>query len=255
MNDDQLLRYSRQIMLPQIDVAGQEKLLASRALVIGAGGLGSPAAMYLAAAGVGHLVIADHDVVELSNLQRQLLHRDGDIGRPKAVSASDTLRAVNPDVVVTPVEARLQGEPLATEVRLSDVVLDCSDNFDTRFAVNAACVRHQIPLVSGAAIRLEGQVAVFDAGQADSPCYQCLYRDGEDAEQTCAENGVLAPLVGIIGSLQALEALKVLLTLGDTLAGRLVVFDGLAHEWRTLKLQRDPACPTCGMEGAWQSER
>jgi len=246
MNDDQLLRYSRQIMLPQVDIAGQEKLLASRALVVGAGGLGSPAAMYLAAAGVGHLVIADHDVVELSNLQRQLLHRDDDIGRPKAASASDTLREINPDVAVTPLQTRLQGEQLAAEVRQSRVVLDCSDNFDTRFSVNAACVRHQVPLVSGAAIRLEGQVAVFDAGKADSPCYQCLYREGEDAQQTCSENGVLAPLVGIIGSLQALEAIKVLLSIGDTLAGRLVIFDGLAHEWRTLRLSRDPECPTCG---------
>ena len=248
MNDDQLLRYSRQIMLPQIDVAGQEKLLVSRALIIGAGGLGSPAAMYLAAAGVGQLVIADHDVVELSNLQRQLLHHDSDIGRPKAVSASATLRVINPDVAVIPLALRLQGPQLDEEVRQARVVLDCSDNFDTRFAVNAACVRHQTPLVSGAAIRLEGQVAVFDAGKADSPCYHCLYRDDDDAEQTCAENGVLAPLVGIIGSLQALEALKVLLNLGNTLAGRLVVFDGLAHEWRTLKLQRDPECPTCGRQ-------
>ncbi len=246
MNDDQLLRYSRQIMLPQVDVAGQEKLLASRVLIIGAGGLGSPAAMYLAAAGVGQLVIADHDVVELSNLQRQLLHHDSDIGRPKADSASDTLRTINPDVAVTPLATRLEGPQLAGEVRQAHVVLDCSDNFDTRFAVNAACVRHRTPLVSGAAIRMEGQVAVFTAGKAGSPCYHCLYRDGEDAEQTCAENGVLAPLVGIIGSLQALEALKVLLGLGDTLAGRLIVFDGLTHEWRTLKLQRDPECPTCG---------
>jgi adenylyltransferase/sulfurtransferase len=248
MNDDQLLRYSRQIMLPQIDIAGQEKLLASSALIVGAGGLGSPAAMYLAAAGVGKLVIADHDVVELSNLQRQLLHHDSDIGRPKAASASDTLHAINPGIAVTPLAMRLQEPQLSGEVRQADVVLDCSDNFDTRFAVNAACVRHQIPLVSGAAIRLEGQVAVFDAGKSDSPCYHCLYRDGDDAEQTCAETGVLAPLVGIIGSLQALEALKVLLGLGDTLAGRLVVFDGLAHEWRTLRLQRDPECPTCGTE-------
>jgi adenylyltransferase/sulfurtransferase len=246
MNDAQLLRYSRQIMLPQIDVAGQEKLLASHVLIIGAGGLGSPAAMYLAAAGVGHLVIADHDRVELSNLQRQLLHHDSDIGRPKAASANDTLRAINPAVMVTPLAIRLQGLQLAEEVRQAHVVLDCSDNFDTRFAVNAACVRHKTPLVSGAAIRMEGQVTVFDAGKADNPCYHCLYRDGDDAEQTCAENGVLAPLVGIIGSLQALEALKVLLGLGNTLAGRLVVFDGLTHEWRTLKLQRDPECPTCG---------
>ena len=206
--------------------------------------------MYLAAAGVGQLVIADHDVVELSNLQRQLLHRDSDIGRHKAVSACDTLHSINPDVAVTPLAARLQGSQLAEEVSRADVVLDCSDNFATRFAVNAACVRHRTPLVSGAAIRLEGQVAVFDVRQPDSPCYQCLYRDGDDAEQTCAENGVLAPLVGIIGSLQALEALKVLLAMGDSLAGRLVVFDGLVHEWRTLKLQRDPGCPACGTRDA-----
>jgi len=255
MNDDQLLRYSRQIMLPQVDVAGQEKLLASRVLIVGAGGLGSPAAMYLAAAGVGHLVIADHDRVELSNLQRQLLHRDCDIGRPKAESARATLRALNPDIAITPIEGRLQGAQLIAQVSNADVVLDCSDNFDTRFAINAACVRQQVPLVSGAAIRLQGQIAVFDAGKADSPCYHCLYRDGDEAEQTCAESGVLAPLVGIIGSLQALEALKILLGLGDTLNGRLIVFDGLVHEWRTLKLPRDPACPTCGMQGAGQGER
>jgi molybdopterin/thiamine biosynthesis adenylyltransferase len=246
MNDNQLLRYSRQIMLPQVDVAGQEKLLASRALIVGAGGLGSPAAMYLAAAGVGHIAIADHDVVELSNLQRQLLHRDSDIGRPKADSARDTLHAINPDIAITPIEAQLQGAQLTAEVSKAGVVLDCSDNFNTRFAVNAACVSQQVPLVSGAAIRLQGQVSVFDAGKADSPCYRCLYGDGDEAEQTCAENGILAPLVGIIGSLQALEALKVLLDLGNTLSGRLIVFDGLAHEWRTLQLQRDPACPTCG---------
>jgi molybdopterin/thiamine biosynthesis adenylyltransferase len=248
MNDDQLLRYSRQIMLPQVEIAGQEKLLASSALIVGAGGLGSPAAMYLAAAGVGHIAIADHDVVEISNLQRQLLHRDSDIGRSKADSARETLHAINPDITISAIKAQLDGAQLIAEVSKADVVLDCSDNFDTRFAVNAACVRQQVPLVSGAAIRLQGQVAVFDAGMADSPCYHCLYREGDEAEQTCAENGVLAPLVGIIGSLQALEALKVLLDLGDSLAGRLIVFDGLAHEWRTLKLQRDPACPTCGTQ-------
>ena len=248
MNDDQLLRYSRQIMLPQVDVAGQEMLLASRALIVGAGGLGSPAAMYLATAGVGQLVIADHDRVELSNLQRQLLHRDCDIGRSKADSAGATLQEINPDISITPIEARLQGTQLTAQVSNANVVLDCSDNFDTRFAINAACVRQQVPLVSGAAIRLQGQIAVFDAGKADSPCYHCLYRDGDDAEQTCAETGVLAPLVGIIGSLQALEALKILLGLGETLNGRLIVFDGLAHEWRTLKLKRDPGCPTCGSQ-------
>jgi len=245
MDDKQLLRYSRQIMLPRVDVAGQERLLTARALIIGAGGLGSPAAMYLAAAGVGHIVIADHDVVELSNLQRQLLHRTADIGRHKAASALDTLGAINPDVSVTPIAQRLQGEQLDNEVRQTDIVLDCSDNFATRFAVNAACVTHGTPLVSGAAVRMEGQVAVYLPAHSDSPCYACLYKEGEDADQTCSENGVLSPIVGIIGSLQALEAIKVILGLGDTLCGRLVVFDGLTHEWRTLKVPRDPACPVC----------
>ena len=246
MNDEQLLRYSRQIMLPRIDVGGQERLLAARALIIGAGGLGSPAAMYLAAAGVGHLVISDDDRVDLSNLQRQLLHHVADIGRNKADSARDTVRALNPDVRVTVIEERLQDETLAAQVGAADVVLDCSDNFATRFAVNRACFGQRTPLVSGAAIRLEGQLAVFMPGSVNSPCYNCLYREGEEADQTCSENGVLAPVVGIIGSLQALEAIKLILSLGDSLAGRLVVFDGMAHDWRTLKLRRDPACPVCG---------
>jgi len=248
MDDEQLLRYSRQILLPQVDVAGQDILLASRALIIGAGGLGSPAAIYLAAAGVGHLAIADHDRVELSNLQRQILHHLSDLGRPKVASATDTLARLNPDVRVTAIAQRLQGESLEQEVALADVVLDFSDNFDTRFAVNAACVAHRTPLVSGAAVRLEGQIAVFLPGRDDSPCYACLYRAGEQEDQTCSENGVLSPIVGIIGSLQALEALKVLLALGETLCGRLVVFDGAVHEWRTLKLPRDPHCPVCAEE-------
>jgi len=246
MNDDQLLRYSRQIMLPQVDFAGQERLLASRVLIIGAGGLGSPAAMYLAAAGIGQLAIADHDVVDLSNLQRQLLHRNTDLGREKTASARDTLLSINSDCQVTALPLSLQYEALDEQVRLADVVLDCSDNFATRFSVNAACVSQGTPLVSGAAIRLQGQLAVFDSRQANSPCYSCLYREGEDEEQTCSETGVLSPLVGIIGSMQALEAIKVILSLGDSLIGRLVVFDGLRHEWRTLILQRDPACPVCG---------
>ena len=246
MNDEQLLRYSRHIMLPQVELAGQEKLLASRALIVGAGGLGSPAAMYLAAAGVGQLAIADHDVVDLSNLQRQLLHRSEDIGREKVASARETLHAINPDIQVTALPCSLQGEQLDQQVRLADVVLDCSDNFATRFNVNTACVREHTPLVSGAAIRLEGQLAVFDSRMHDSPCYSCLYNDGEEEEQTCAETGVLSPLVGIIGSMQALEAVKIILALGNSVCGRLVVFDGLQHEWRTLTLARDPACTVCG---------
>ena len=245
MNDDQLLRYSRQIMLPQVDLAGQEKLLASRALIIGAGGLGSPAAMYLAAAGIGQLAIADFDVVDLSNLQRQLLHHSNDIGRKKTASARETLLSINPDIQVTAIPRALQGDELDEQVRLAAVVLDCSDNFATRFTVNTACVRQRTPLVSGAAIRLEGQLAVFDSRKENSPCYNCLYKEGENEEQTCAETGVLSPLVGIIGSMQALEAIKVILSLGNNLTGRLVIFDALQHEWRTLTLPRDPACPVC----------
>ena len=246
MNDDQLLRYSRQIMLPQVDLAGQQKLLATRALIIGAGGLGSPAAMYLAAAGVGQLVIADHDVVELSNLQRQLLHQNTDIGNNKAASAEQSLAAINPDIQVTPITEKLQGEQLDDEVRLAAVVLDCTDNFASRFAINSAAVRLRTPLVSGAAIRLQGQLSVFDSGKENSPCYSCLYKEGEEEDQACSDTGVLAPITGIIGSLQALEAIKVILSMGETLLGRLLVFDGLSHEWRTLKLKRDPDCPVCG---------
>jgi len=245
MNDDQLLRYSRQIMLPQVDLAGQEKLLASRALIIGAGGLGSPAAMYLAAAGVGQLAIADFDVVDLSNLQRQLLHHSNDIGREKTASARETLLSINPDIQVTAIPRALQGDELDEQVKLAGVVLDCSDNFATRFTVNMACVGQRTPLVSGAAIRLEGQLAVFDSRKENSPCYNCLYKEGENEEQTCAETGVLSPLVGIIGSMQALEAIKVILSLGNVLCGRLVIFDALQHEWRTLTLPQDPTCPVC----------
>jgi adenylyltransferase/sulfurtransferase len=246
MDDNQLLRYSRQILLPRIGTEGQQALLDARVLIVGAGGLGSPAALYLAAAGVGQLVIADDDKVDLSNLQRQILHRHSDIGKPKVDSAKDTLSALNPDVEITALHTRLQGELLKTETARADLVVDASDNFDTRFAVNRACVETATPLVSGAAVRMEGQVSVFLPNDPDSPCYHCLYREGEDPEQTCADNGVLSPIVGIIGSIQALEAIKVLLKLGDTLCGRLLVFDGLYNEWRSMKLRRDPACPVCG---------
>jgi len=246
MDDTQLLRYSRQILLPRIGTEGQQTLLDARVLVIGAGGLGSPAALYLAAAGVGHLVIADDDCVDLSNLQRQILHRHTDIGKPKVDSAKHTLNALNPDVEVISLQSRLQGDALTKQVSQADLVVDASDNFDTRFAVNRACVETATPLVSGAAVRMEGQVSVFLPKDPDSPCYRCLYREGDDPEQTCADNGVLSPIVGIVGSIQALEAIKVLLELGDTLCGRLLVFDGLYHEWRSMKLRRDPACPVCG---------
>jgi adenylyltransferase/sulfurtransferase len=246
MNDQQLLRYSRQILLPQIDVAGQEKLLDSQALIIGAGGLGSPAAMYLAAAGIGRLVISDHDAVDLSNLQRQILHGTPDIGRPKAESAQDALQRLNPDVAVLPIPHKLQGEALLAQAGQADVVLDCSDNFATRFAVNRACVQTATPLVSGAVIRFEGQVAVFTPGREDSPCYNCLYPDLGEEDASCVRNGVIAPLPGIVGAMQALEAIKLLLGLGRSLAGRLLLLDALAMEWQTLRLSRNPACPTCG---------
>ncbi|UCE88538.1 MAG: molybdopterin-synthase adenylyltransferase MoeB [Pseudomonadota bacterium] len=248
MNDEQLLRYSRQIMLPQVDVQGQQRLLDSTALIVGMGGLGAPTAMYLAAAGIGHLVLADFDTVDLSNLQRQIVHRTQDIGRPKVVSARDTLASLNPEVRLTAIDSRLDNARLATQVHEADVVLDCSDNFATRFAVNAACVATQTPLVSGAAIRMEGQVGVF-ANRADSPCYRCLYREGEDVQLTCSETGVLAPVVGVIGSVQAVEAIKVLLGIGAPLDGRLLIYDALGAEWRAVMLRKDPGCPVCGTPG------
>lgn len=246
MDDQQLLRYSRQIMLPQIDVEGQQKLLDAHILIIGAGGLGSPVAMYLASAGVGRITIADNDAVDLSNLQRQILHRSADIGRPKVDSARDTLTALNPDIQVTALHTFVDEEALADLVAQVDLVVDASDNFTTRFAINAACVKTGTALVSGAAIRMEGQLSVFLPQREDSPCYRCLYSEGEEPDQTCSENGVLSPITGVIGSLQALEALKVLLSIGETLCGRLLVFDGLYHEWRNIKLNKDPHCPVCG---------
>jgi len=246
MDDQQLLRYSRQIMLPQIDAEGQQKLLESHVLIIGAGGLGSPAAMYLASAGIGRITIADNDIVDLSNLQRQVLHRNKDLGRPKVDSARDTLAELNPDVQVTPLNILIDRTVLENLVTQADLVIDASDNFDTRFAINAACVASGTALVSGAAIRMEGQLSVFLPQRDDSPCYRCLYSEGDEPDQTCSENGVLAPLVGVIGSLQALEAIKVLLDIGESLCGRLLVFDGMYHEWRSIKLSKDPRCPVCG---------
>lgn len=246
MNDDQLMRYSRQILLPEFGTEAQDRLLAARVLIVGAGGLGSPVALYLAAAGVGTLVIADPDRVDVSNLQRQILHRQADLGRPKVASAQDALTALNPDTQVIGLQQRLEGDELVNQAADADLVVDASDNFATRFAVNEACVSTGTPLVSGAAIRMEGQVAVFRADLDDSPCYRCLYRDGIETEQTCAENGVLAPIVGIIGSIQALEAIKVLTGIGTTLCGRLLIVDGKRLETRTLNLRRDPGCPVCG---------
>ena len=246
MKDDQLLRYSRQIMLPQVDIAGQQALLDSHVLIIGAGGLGSPASMYLAAAGVGKLTLVDNDTVELSNLQRQLAHAESDLGANKVDSAAATLRAINSDVEVVALSRRVGAAELGELVSSADVVLDATDNVETRFAINRACLAAKVPLVSGAAIRLEGQVAVFDSRQSDSPCYGCLYKGGEGGDLTCADNGVLAPVVGIIGSMQALEALKLIAQFGDTLVGRLLLFDASSMQWREMKLPRDPNCLACG---------
>lgn len=245
LTDEQLLRYSRQIMLPEVEIDGQEAWRQAKVLILGVGGLGSPVAMYLAAAGVGELVLVDDDEVDLSNLQRQIVHTTARIGDAKVESARQTLLALNPDTTIQVVNQRLDEAALFAVVAEVDLVVDCTDNFTTRFAVNRACVEHQIPLVSGAAIRMEGQVAVYDPRRADSPCYQCLYKQGDDENLTCSESGVLAPLVGIIGSVQAMEALKVLANIGEPLVGKLLLLDGRSMEWRSLKLRKDKACPIC----------
>jgi adenylyltransferase/sulfurtransferase len=245
MNDDQLLRYSRQIMLPQIGIEGQQRLADSHALILGLGGLGSPLAMYLAAAGVGKLTLVDFDYVDLSNLQRQILHGTDDIGRPKTDSARARLQAINPLIEINTVNARLDEAELRQEICNVNVVLDGSDNFATRFMVNRACMAERKPLVSAAAIRMEGQLGVFRFDNPGAPCYQCLYQDTGEENTSCSENGVLAPVVGVLGSLQALEAIKVLLDLGETLDGKLLVFDAMSMEWRTMNLRKDPNCPAC----------
>ena len=244
MDDDELLRYSRQIMLPEIDIAGQSRLIESRALIVGLGGLGSPAAMYLAAAGVGTLQLCDDDLVDLSNLQRQIAHTTARIGQPKVASAASALQALNPGVAVVERRQRLEGAALEQAVSAADIVLDCCDNFATRFAVNAACRRHRRPLVSGAAVRWDGQISVFSQ-QPGTACYRCLYGEDGQEDLRCSHNGVVAPLVGIVGTVQALEAIKLLTGAGEPLTGRLLVLDGLRMQWRELRLQRDPACPVC----------
>lgn len=244
MDDQSLLRYSRQIMLPQVDLDGQEKLLTSKVLIIGQGGLGSPVSLYLAAAGVGTLVISDPDTVDLTNLQRQIIHHTQDVDCAKTESAAEKIGQINPEVEVVSIPRALQGDELMAVVSQVDAVVDCCDNFETRFAVNRACFAQRVPLISGAVIRMEGQVAVFDPRKADSPCYECLYKPGTEVAETCSENGVLAPLPGVIGSIQATETLKLLLDL-PTLTGELLLMDGLAMEWRKLKLPRDPNCPVC----------
>lgn len=247
MQDDLLLRYSRHIMLPQIEYAGQERLTQSHALIVGAGGLGAPVALYLAAAGMGTLTICDFDDVDMTNLQRQVIHTTASVGVNKALSAQAAIAQLNPGVTVHAVTTRSTPEAFAARIAAADVVIDCSDNFETRYTLNRLCVAAGTPLVSGAAIRFEGQLSVFDFRHADSPCYHCLYPDvGEDQALRCADNGVFAPLVGMIGTAQAAEAIKLVLKIGQTMQGRLLLLDALSAEWRTITLAKDPACTVCG---------
>jgi adenylyltransferase/sulfurtransferase len=248
MDDKLLLRYSRQILLPEIDVAGQQRLLDSSAMVIGLGGLGSPVAMYLAASGVGRLVLVDFDDVELSNLQRQIIHGTDDLGRPKVESARDMVLSLNPSVRVETIGQRLDQDALNEAVVSVDAVVDATDNFESRFAINASCFHAHKPLISGAAIRFEGQVSVFFPGQAESPCYRCLYGDSGELGETCTQTGVVAPLLGMIGSVQAMETLKVIMGIGDVLQGRLLLLDALRMEWQSMRIRRDPDCPVCSVE-------
>ncbi len=246
MDDNQLLRYSRQIMLPDIDIDGQEKLLAARVLIVGMGGLGCPVAMYLAAAGVGTLALADFDAVDLTNLQRQIAHTTDDIGKSKVESVQNTINSLNPDVKIIPINNRLEGNSLFKQIEAADVVVDASDNFSTRFAIKEVCVKSGTPLVSGAAIHMEGQVTVVDPSNRESGCYRCLYEEVDDVRLSCSENGVLAPLVGIIGSVQALETIKVIIGFGESLNGYLLVLDAANIQWQKFKLNRNPDCPVCG---------
>jgi molybdopterin-synthase adenylyltransferase len=250
MDDDQLLRYSRHILLDDIGIEGQEKLRAAHALVVGAGGLGSPAAIYLAVSGIGRLTLVDDDAVDLTNLQRQILHGTPDVGTPKVESGARALARLNPDVAVTTIHRRVEGDALAALVASADVVLDCSDNFATRHAVNRACVAAGVPLVSGAAIRFDGQIASFDLrrreGGERAPCYACLFPESDEVDEVaCSTMGVFAPLTGIVGAMQAAEAAKMIIGL-PTLSGRLLIVDARTMDWQTIRLARDPACAVCG---------
>ena len=248
MTDDELLRYSRHILLNEIGIEGQERITQGRALVIGLGGLGSPVALYLGSAGVGHITLVDHDTVDVTNLQRQVVHTMAQVGQSKVLSAQRAIHAINPDVQVTPVVAKADATHLDVLVSGADVVLDCSDNFSTRHAINAACVAHGKPLVSGAAIRFDGQISVYDPRDASAPCYACVFPPDTSFEETlCATMGVFAPLVGIIGSMQAAEALKLLSGAGPSLAGRLLMLDGRQMAFTEMRLPRDPKCPVCSV--------
>ena len=247
MNDHELLRYSKQIMLPQIDVEGQQKIIDSTMLIIGMGGLGSPTALYLAAAGVGHLIIADFDQVELSNLQRQIIHRTADIGEDKVDSAKVKLLELNPNITVTVANEIMHSDNLASLIKDVDIVLDGTDNFESRFEINKACVECHKPLISAAVIRFEGQISVFKGYEVDQPCYQCLYSEDGNGRESCVENGVLAPVAGLVGTIQALQAIKVLLGLGEQLCGELLLIDGLDLSFRKIKIVKDSECPICSL--------
>jgi molybdopterin-synthase adenylyltransferase len=247
VTDEQLLRYSRHILLDALGIEGQQRILDTHALIVGAGGLGSPAALYLASAGIGKITVVDDDVVDLTNLQRQIIHTEARVGMAKAASAQVALAAINPAVDVVPVQKRLAGAELDALVASADIVLDCTDNFATRHAINRACVHHRKPLVSGAAIRFDGQVSVYDLRRDDAPCYHCLFPEGEDVEEVrCAVMGVFAPLTGIVGTMQAAEALKLAASIGESLSGRLLLLDALGMEWRTVKFRQDADCAVCG---------
>ncbi|WP_295003440.1 HesA/MoeB/ThiF family protein [uncultured Dechloromonas sp.] len=250
MTDDQLLRYSRHILLDALGIEGQERILATHALIVGAGGLGSPAALYLASAGIGRITLVDDDSVDFTNLQRQILHTQARVGMAKAESGKQALQAINPEIDVVPLQRRLSGEALDALVATADIVLDCTDNFATRHAINRACVHHRKPLVSGAAIRFDGQISVYDLRRDDSPCYHCLFPEGEDVEEVrCAVMGVFAPLTGIVGTMQAAEALKLAAGIGESLSGRLLLLDALDMEWRTVRFKQDAGCTVCGPSG------
>ena len=254
MTDEQLLRYSRHILLDALGIEGQERILAAHALVIGAGGLGSPAALYLASAGIGKITLVDDDSVDLTNLQRQILHTQARVGMAKAESGRQALAAINPDITIVPLQQRLGGTALDALVATVDVVLDCTDNFATRHAINRACVHHRKPLVSGAAIRFAGQISVYDLTRDDAPCYHCLFPEGDDVEEVrCAVMGVFAPLTGIIGTTQAAEALKLVAGIGESLSGRLLLLDALDMDWRTVRFRKDAGCTVCGPNGDGRS--
>jgi len=247
MNDNQLLRYSRHILLDHIGIEGQEKINAARVLIIGAGGLGSPAALYLASAGVGEITLVDNDTVDLTNLQRQILHTTERVGQPKVVSGKHSLQNINPEINVTALQERAEDQRLEELVQHADVVLDCCDNFVTRHAVNVACVKYAVPLVSGAAIGFDGQISVFDKRDNTAPCYACLFPPKQQFEEVlCSSMGVFAPLVGIIGTMQAAEALKLIMQIGQPLTGRLLMLDAMSMEWTRIGIHKNPACPVCG---------